>query len=285
MNLPEKSKKGSRPTKAEAERALEYGPFTSGEPLDWWGSEVWPKEALYGAALMRKGICDYQSWSEWMVLKYGESIRENLSSIYSEAESQATAVHAMEQRSRESLGSSVWKPLEDAAWSSEALREDVMLLLRIAYHDFDTWHPKRLESAVETVSILTVRRILAEIEWLPEEFREECRDAVTQHQAFEAANKAASAWFSVRKESALPTESGWDLEDALKQIAWAAAGAGWGAMRAAGTLKEFASAAAKLADAASGSGADPDDVLRKACQIWILAADWAEGPVKKTDAR
>jgi hypothetical protein len=54
------------------------------------------------------------------------------------------------------LGPSVWKPLENAAWSSDAVREDMMLPLKIAYSDLSTWHPKRL--GVTATGVLTWRR-------------------------------------------------------------------------------------------------------------------------------
>ena len=243
-----------------------------------------PEEVTYGVYLIRTGIRDYRSWSEWMVLKYGESIREKLSGIYGEAEKQAVAVDAMEQDSHESLGPSVWKPLEDAAWSSDAVRENEMLPLRIAYSDLSTWHRKQLKFAVEAIAIFSVREILASIERLPKEVRDQCRSVNTTKQALEAANKAVSAAYECWHE-AHPGESWHRIVKVADQMGYAAMEAAWGAMRAASALEESASAVAKAADAASTWGANPDEVLRQACAIWIEAAHWAEGHIEKTDGR
>ncbi|SRR5439155_10980345 len=242
----------------------------SRKPTDWREVNFANDEAAYGVFLVRSGIGDYRSWSEWMVLKYGESVRENLSNIYSEAKTRASAVGVMEQESCGSLGPSVWRSLEDAAWSSHAVREHSMLPLRIAYNDLSTWHPQRLKNAVETIAILTVRRIFAEMKPLPEKIRNQCRNVTTQRQALEAASEIE---LSARESK----EAHWRTRDtiarAADQMSWAAAEAGWGAIRAAWALAELASAGAKAADAASKWGADLDDVLRKVCQIWIEAAE------------
>jgi len=245
----------------------------TGKPINWREVKFGNDEAQYGACLIRSRIRDYRSWSDRMVLKHGESVRENLSSIYSEAETRAAAVDAMEQESRELLGPSVWKPLENAAWSSDAVREHEMLPLRVAYNDLSTWHPERLKFVVEGIAVLSVNVILAEMKPLPEKIRDQCRNVTTQPQAVKAADEVESVLLSLgSNDPATSHEVFWATRAAANQMSWATVEASWGAIRAAWTLSELASAAAKAADVASKWGADPDDILHKVCHIWIEAA-------------
>ena len=182
-------------SRAEAPTSKSRGdePVKVGKLINWREVKFGNDEAQYGAFLIRKGIRDYRSWGEWMALNYGESVRENLSSIYSEAETRAAAVDAMEQESRELLGPSVWRSLENAAWSSDAVREDAMLPLRIAYNDLSNWHARQLKSVVEAITVLTVNRIFAEMKPLPEKIRSKFQDVTTPMQASEVADEATSA--------------------------------------------------------------------------------------------
>jgi hypothetical protein len=65
-------------------------------------------------------------------------------------------------------------------------------------------------------------------------------------------------------------------------MGYAAMEAACGAMKAAWALHESAGAAAKAADVAKKCGADPDDVLRQACGIWITAAESSERHVQQS---
>jgi hypothetical protein len=179
------------------------------------------------------------------------------------------------------LGPSVWKPLENAAWSSDAVREDMMLPLKIAYSDLSTWHPKRLGVTATGVAVLTVTRILAEMP-LPEKIRNQCRNAMTQPLAFEAASEATLAALEPKTAKEIGEEdpgarrSRHAIEEAADQMSMAAMWAAGGAPLPGLTLEESAKAAAKAADAAITWGANPDDVLREACRIWVTMAYWAE---------
>jgi hypothetical protein len=251
------------------------------KPIDWRKVAFGPEDVTHGAMLIRRGISDYQSWSEQMVLKYGASIREKLSNIYSEAKIQAAAADAMQEESRQLLGPSVWRPLEDAAWSSASVREEAMLPLRNAYNDSKTWNPERLRLAVEAIATFTVKEILGATEQLPTEVRDRCRNVNNTKEALDAANAAQSAVFECIK-SAAPGHPFWDIERVADQMSWAAMDAAWGPMRAAWALHESAEAAAKAADVVKKCGADPDDVLRQACGIWIAAANWSEHHVQQS---
>jgi hypothetical protein len=249
------------------------------KPIDWRNVAFGPADVSYGTGLIRRGTRDYQSWSEQMVLKYGESVQERLSKIYTEATIQAAAVDAMQEESLQLLGPSVWRPLEDAAWSSESVREDSMSPLRNAYADLRTWNAERLRFAVEGIAILTVE-MLADVKPLPQEVRDQCRNLNTTMQALETANNAVSATFECIK-SAAPGHPFWDIERIADQMGTAAMEAGWGAIRAAWALEESATAAAKMAGAASKWGANPDHVLRQACRIWITLAEWSQRHVQQ----
>lgn len=202
-----------------------------------------------------------------MITKYGESLRERLCEIHTESENRSAAMDAMEQESRELLGPSVWRPLEDAKWSNSRNREEAMMPLRAVYNDLSTWPRQRLKSAVETISILTISRIFGEINSLPEEIRNQCRKATDTMAALAAVQEATTA--SLRGEIG---QGKWDLHEAASQASFAVADSGWGGIGAAWSLLELAGTAAKVALFLEKTGASPDDVLRKVCQIWVEAA-------------
>lgn len=240
-----------------------------------------PEDVTYGAGLIRRGIRDYRSWSEEMVRKYGAPVQERLSKIYSEAEIQAAAADAMQEESRQLLGPPVWRPLEDAAWLSNAVKKDAMLELEMAYNDLKTWNPMRLRLAVEAIAIYTVKEILGAIEQLPKQVRNQCRNVSNTKEALDAANAAQSAAFECIR-SAAPGHPFWEIERVADQMGYAAMEAAWGPMKAAWALQESAMAAAKAAEVAKKCGADPDDVLRRACRIWIAAAECSKRHVQQS---
>jgi hypothetical protein len=251
------------------------------KPIDWRKVAFGPEDVTHGAMLIRRGISDYQSWSEEMVRKYGESIRERLSKIYSEAEIQAAAADAMQEESRQLLGPSVWRPLEDAAWVSNTVKKDAMLELETAYNDLKTWNPMRLRLTVEAIAIYTVKEILGAIEQLPKQVRDQCLNVNNTNEALAAAHAAQSAAYNCIG-SAAPGHPFLEIARVAGQMSYAAMEAAWGAIKAAWALHESALAAAKTADVAKKCGADPDDVLRQACGIWITAAKWSERYVQQS---
>jgi hypothetical protein len=235
--------------------------------INWREVKFANDEAGYGCRLMRSGVLDFPSWGERMITKYGESVRERLREIYAEAETRTAAINAMEQESRELLGPSVWRSLEDAKWSSNRVREDAMLPLRFVYSDLSKWPQHRLKRAVETIAILTISRIFAEMKPLPEKIRNQCRNATDVTAALAAAQEV---WTVSLNEGI--GQGKWELREAASQASFAAAEAGWGPIKAAWALLELASTAAKVAVAAQILGGSSDDVLHEACQIWIEAA-------------
>jgi hypothetical protein len=242
-----------------------------------WGDVKFTKdEATYGSWLIRQGTRSFKSWSASMVAKYGDSIREKLRDIRRESEIQAAAVDAMEQESRDALGPSNWRPLEEAAWSNNQRGEDELLSLMTAFKDVHKWSSQRLKHAVETVTVLTVNRIFGEMLPFPEAIREQCRNVTTTSQALEAAQEASTAALEAARpplKDVSTAERAFKLHGAAKQMSWAASEAGWGAIRAAWTFAELAGAAAKASEAASACGGNPDDILCNVCQIWIEAAN------------
>src|SRR5262249_2136120 len=172
-----------KPYQAEESREIKD---KNAKPIDWRKMAFGPEDVTYGAGLIRRGIRDYRSWSEEMVRKYGAPVQERLSKIYSEAEIQAAAADAMQEESRQLLGPPVWRPLEDAAWLSNAVKKDAMLELEMAYNDLKTWNPMRLRLAVEAIAIYTVKEILGAIEQLPKQVRNQCRNVSNTKEALDA---------------------------------------------------------------------------------------------------
>jgi hypothetical protein len=204
------------------------------EPPWWYKVALKGGEVGYGTGLIRSGTHNYAAWSERMITKYGESVREKLSTIYSEAKTQAVAVDAMQRAEREMLGPSIWRPLEDAAWSCNRVRENPMLPVRAAYNDLIMWDAWRLKHAVETIDIRMVNRIFAEMEPLPEEVRNQCRSVVAERQVLEAAYTVESAAFEARKPPGKPGHSFWlKIEEAATEMSFAAIEASGGAIKAA----------------------------------------------------
>ena len=152
---------------------------------------------------------------------------------------------------------------------------DEMLALKVAYNNLKTWNPKRLGPAVEGIAIFTVKEIFGAIEQLPKQVRDQCRNVNNTKEALDAAYAAVEATFECMK-SAAPGHPFWEIERAANQMSDAAMEAAGGPIKAAWALHESALAAAKAADVARKCGADPDDVLRRACRIWIAAAKWSE---------
>jgi hypothetical protein len=269
-----KQERASKTSDVPQEERDREGGIKPNEPIDWRKVAFGPADVSHGVGLIRRGIRDYPSWSEQMVSKYGESIRERLTKIYTEAKIQAAAVDAMQEESRQLLGPSVWKALEDAAWSSNAVKDEAMLALKTAYSDLKAWDAQRLRLAVEGIAIFTVKEILGAIEQLPKQVRDQCRSANNTKEALDATFAAQSATFECMK-SAAPGHPFWEIERVADQMGNAAMEASGGAIKAAWALHESALAAAKAADAAKKCGAEPDDVLRRACRIWIAAAEWS----------
>ena len=149
-----------------------------------------------------------------------------------------------------------------------------MPALKVAYNDLKTWRPERLRLAVEAIATFTVKEILGAIQQLPKQVRDQCQNVNNTKEALEAANAAQSATFECMK-SAAPGHPFWEIERVADQMGNAAMEAAWGPMKAAWALHESALAAAKAADVAKKCGADPDDILRRACGIWTVAANWS----------
>ncbi len=102
--------------------------------------------------------------------------------------------------------------------------------------------------------------------FLPEKIQNQCRNAADLRAALEAAQEAGG--ITPIAESGHYSVAGLR---AVERASWSAAEAAWGAKRA---TQQAAREAAWAAEAAAQDKANPDDVLRAACQLWIQAASW-----------
>jgi hypothetical protein len=173
-----------------------------------------------------------------------------------------------------------YSPLYDACWSSPGVKSKAMLPLTAALKHWRTWDQPRIKRAVEQIAIHTVRQIIAEMDYLPDESRTKCRQAFDTKTALEAAQAAcdlpAILECTVRKRGQHgPTGQApcTATSQAAMEASWAAAEAGWGAKRAGEATGSAARAAVFAAEAALGAGRNPDHVLCTACTLWIEAAN------------
>jgi hypothetical protein len=173
----------------------------------------------------------------------------------------------------------VYGAIMDACWTSNTARQEAILPLIAAYRDCAAWPQDRLKKTVQTIAMLTVNRIIAEINY-PEELRNECRNATDLTAALKAAQEVASVPFLSESQRAFAGNYRAYLaaQNAADRAGWSAAEAAWGTKRATQVAHEAASAAAHAADASALSNRNPDDVLRTACQLWLDASAIAAGP-------
>jgi hypothetical protein len=171
-----------------------------------------------------------------------------------------------------------YSPLNDACWSSAEVKTETMLPLITAFKHWREWEQSHVKRTVEQIAIKTVKLIIAELDYLPEQARNQCRKVYNTATALEAAQAAwdIEAIDNIAQmkfgESGAIREAKWPTLDATKEASWAAAEAGWGAKRAEAATSSAARAAAYAAKAAMAEKTTPDNVLRAACQLWIEAA-------------
>jgi len=171
-----------------------------------------------------------------------------------------------------------FSPLNDACWSSIEVKTEAMLPLIAAYKDWREWDQSHVKETVEQIAIQTVRLILAELDYLPERTRTQCRNVFNTLTALEAAQAACDigliedcARVKLGEADAI-REAKWATYQATKEASWATAEAGWGAKGVERVTCLAASAAANAAKAATAEKTNPDKVLRAAVQLWIKAA-------------
>ena len=168
-----------------------------------------------------------------------------------------------------------YSPLNDACWSSVKVKTEAMLPLIVAFSGWQEWNQSHVKWTVEQIAILTVKRIIAEMDYLPEKIRIQCRNVFNKTTALAAAQAAWDigaiedcARMKLGEAGAI-REAKWATYEAAKEASWAAAEAGWGAKRAKAATWLAARATANAAQAAMAEKANPDNVLRAACQLWV----------------
>jgi hypothetical protein len=173
-----------------------------------------------------------------------------------------------------------YDPINDACWSSVEVRTEAMLPLIVAFKGWREWDQSHIKWTVEQIAIQTVKRIIAEMDFLPETARIQYRNVFNTTTALEAAQAAWDinviedcARMKLGEAGAI-REAKWATYEAAQDASWAAAEAGWGAKRAEAVTWSAAKAAANAARAAMAQKANPDNILRAACQLWIEAASW-----------
>ena len=83
-----------------------------------------------------------------------------------------------------------YEPISDACWSSVEVRTEAMLPLIVAFKDWREWDQSHVKWTVEQIAIQTVKRIIAEMDYLPEKTRNQCRNVFNTTTALEAAQTA-----------------------------------------------------------------------------------------------
>ena len=91
------------------------------------------------------------------------------------------------------LGMPDIRAINDARWSSDALRTATMLPLISVLSDWSQWSSMRQRRWAEIVSIETVKQIISQLPGLPDSVRLQCKQADTLKSARAAANAAAYA--------------------------------------------------------------------------------------------
>ena len=97
------------------------------------------------------------------------------------------------------------RAINDAYWSSDALRTKTMLPLLAALSDWSTWNTARKVRYVTRISIRTVNLIVAKLPYLSDAIRTQCREADTVAAADAAAADAAAAAVAAAKFNRLAT--------------------------------------------------------------------------------
>ena len=170
-----------------------------------------------------------------------------------------------------------YEPINNACWSSVEVRTETMLPLVAAFKNWREWDQQRIKQAVEQIAILTIKRIIAEIDYLPEKTRNLCRNVFDTTTALKAAQAAADigvieecARMKLGEAGAI-REGKWAAYDAAWEASWSAAESAWGVKRVEEATSSAAKAAASAARVALAEKASPDNILRAACQLWIEA--------------
>ena len=83
--------------------------------------------------------------------------------------------------------------LNDARWSSDALRTEHMVRLYLALEPWATWTEAQRRQYMDRVVIDTVRTLIAELPGLPDTHRAACRAVTTLEEARTVADAAADA--------------------------------------------------------------------------------------------
>jgi hypothetical protein len=162
------------------------------------------------------------------------------------------------------------------AYRDDAPRTRDLVPVIEAYWDWATWSPARRRAVMDRIVIETVRQLIAELHMLPDAVRAQCR-AVTTRQ--EAATAAAAARADAALAAADAALAAADASDAARAAAYAAAAAARVAAYAAYAAAAAARVAAYAAAAAAAAArvADAHTVLRRACALWIMAAESGRG--------
>jgi hypothetical protein len=157
------------------------------------------------------------------------------------------------------------RPLNDAEWSSDAVRTTHLLRVMAALWDWQAWPLATRQAWTERVTVETVRQIIATLPGLPDAERQRCRAATTPLAAAAAARaaeaEAARAAAEAARASAMAAEAAARTADAAAEAAEAARAA--------------ARAAAEATARAAAEAAEADRVLILSCDIWCEAADAA----------
>lgn len=170
-----------------------------------------------------------------------------------------------------------YSPLNDACWSRIDAKAHAILPLIAAFKDWRQWNQSHVKRTVEQIVIHTVKLVIAEMDYLPEQTRSQCRKVFNTTTALEAAQAAWDIGViedcarSKLGEACAIREAKWATYEATKVASWAAAEAGAGA-KGVGATWSAATAAAYAAKAAMAQKANADIVLCAACQLWIEAA-------------